>query len=451
MYRLGLRRLRVAGICAALFTSTIGIETIAAERPVVQWGQHPISSGSGESISIGPSGAIYVAGAGTGPTSNHSAFLSRYDDAGNLAWSSYFDSPSGFGARGVSADALGSVYVVGHSADNYAERQLDSYLVKFDESGNRQWTTDLATAAYEQYNAVAADPLGNVFVLGSTNGNLVQPNAGYDDAIIRKYDANGSLLWSKQMGTELGDTFFAADVDSNGNLYVAGHTEASLYSPNANTALCGRCFSNDVIVAKFDNDGHEVWSRQFGAIWADAATGLAVDDAGNIFVAGHTGGKLGDSAIGDTDTFVVKIDSDGQRQWIQQLGTTGVDFSYAIATDQRGAAYVTISSYSFLTTGIPSDYDTSVTKFDSNGIRIWDSVFATEGQDQIHGVAVDAFGGVYVTGLSNRDLFGAGAAYGAFLAKLSQVPEPSAIVLLIVSCIPIIFRRVRCHEDCSNF
>ena len=75
-------------------------------------------------------------------------------------------------------------------------------------------------------NGVAVDASGSIYVAGTTEGTLPgQNNApGAGDAFLRKYDANGTELWTRQFGTPKFDDALAVAVDASGSIYVAGRT-----------------------------------------------------------------------------------------------------------------------------------------------------------------------------------------------------------------------------------
>jgi hypothetical protein len=63
-----------------------------------------------------------------------------------------------------------------------------------------EWTRQLGSPDYESGTAVTADGLGSVYISGHTGGSLGGANAGGWDAFVSKYDAAGSLLWTRQLG-----------------------------------------------------------------------------------------------------------------------------------------------------------------------------------------------------------------------------------------------------------
>ena len=109
-----------------------------------------------------------------------------------------------------------------------------------------EWTRQFGTSSGDSANDVSADRLGNVYIAGATLGDLGGANAGEVDAFVRKYDASGTLQWIQQFGTTVNDAFRGVSADGLGNVYMSGSTDGDLWGPNAG--------ENDAILAKFTFD-----------------------------------------------------------------------------------------------------------------------------------------------------------------------------------------------------
>jgi hypothetical protein len=73
--------------------------------------------------------------------------------------------------------------------------------------------------------------------------------------------------------------------------------------------------SDDLFVVKYDSEGIKQWVQQFGSSSYDYAQGIATDTGGNVYVTGSTSGGLdGNTNAGSNDFFVVKYDSGGNKQ-----------------------------------------------------------------------------------------------------------------------------------------
>ena len=199
------------------------------------WSKQLSGTGYVHSASTDAAGNVYVTG-----LIDSKAFVTKLDANGALAWNTPIGAASG---NGVSADGSGSVYVTGYTRVSLAGPAAgddDVFVAKLSDTGGIQWLRQFGTTAGEVGEAIAADPLGNVFVTGATGGSLAGTFRGVFDAFVRKYDAAGNVVWTSQFGTGSHDEMLGASTDGHGNVFVAGFTGGSLASQNLGV--------NDVIV-----------------------------------------------------------------------------------------------------------------------------------------------------------------------------------------------------------
>ena len=93
----------------------------------------------------------------------------------------------------------------------------------------------MGTASPEAANSISADEEGNVYVCGFTTGTLGASSAGVHDVFVTKFDSRGVLLWTKQLGTSAIDLAGGVVADGMGNVYLSGSTEGTLRQPNSGT------------------------------------------------------------------------------------------------------------------------------------------------------------------------------------------------------------------------
>ena len=92
-------------------------------------------------------------------------------------------------------------------------------------------------------------------------------------------------------------------------------------------------------MVKYNSDGEKQWTRQFGTSALDIGSGITSDSSGNVYVTGYTLGALdGNTSARSIDLFVVKYNSDGEKQWTQQFGLQA--FGNGITSDSSNV-YVT--------------------------------------------------------------------------------------------------------------
>ena len=155
--------------------------------------------------------------------------------------------------------------------------------------------------------------------------------------------------------------------------------------------------SSDAFVAKYDPSGQFLWARRMGGDSTkssdDYVYGIATDNSGNVFLTGNFGATAdfgGDSltSIGLRDSYVAKLDQNGNFLWTRQLGTEVDEHTTQILADDIGSvAVATLSSAIGQAT-------TRIRQFDTNGTQLWEYEIAANAFQ----MRLDASGDFYVAG-----------------------------------------------------
>lgn len=240
--------------------------------------------------------------------------------------------------------------------------------------GGSTWVTGLAV-----------DPDGNVHVSGSTEGDFAAPNAGGRDAFLGSYSLNGELRRAQQFGTEFSEYGVAVDVDREGNVYLV--TEWS------------ERWSASLSVLSLTASGEQRWEVVVGPNWGLGASGLAVDDNGNVYVSGIYLESF-DEAIDDGgSSFVLSFSTDGELRWARSFGE-GWTTAHSIATSPAGDVYVVGSRRDIFAGTGPADRDAFIRAYTVDGEELWTHEFGGPLDDGLNAVAVDKAGNVTVVGYS---------------------------------------------------
>jgi hypothetical protein len=282
----------------------------------------------------------------------------------------------------------------------------------------------------EQGNAIAVDGAGNAYITGVTGSTDFPVASGEDpssnggtDAFVSKLSADGlTLMYSTYLGGGLNDDGRGLAVDAVGNAYVTGFARNGFpTTPGAYDTTIGGIVTMDAFVAKLDAAGELVYSTFLGGASNDEGKAIAVDGSGNAYVTGlanagfpTTPGVVDTTASG-TEVFVTRLNSTGTGPLLYStfLGGLGNDDGRGIAVDAAGNVYVTgVAASAFPWT--PGAYDTTfggstsdafVSKLNPSATALLYSTFlGGPGVDDGRGIAVDAAGNAYVTGLTDSDL-----------------------------------------------
>ncbi len=322
-------------------------------------------------------------------------------------------------------------HTVGFAASGYNPR----YSLVIDP--DLTWNTFLGDSHADDYCfATALDASGNVFVAGSSGyswGNPVMPHNISNNAFWAKLDSNGKLLWNTFLGMADASHPNAVALDTSGNVVVVGYTYNSYGG-------------KDAFAAKLDNhDGHIIWntllgSNYSGSAYNDFGSAVAVDNGGNVYVAGTSYSSWGDTITmgfnGNSNTanaFVAKLTNSGDLTWNAFLGSNNnkvIGNAIAVALDATGD--VVVAGDSDDTWGSTprrafSGYtDAFVAKLDNTGHLSWNTFLGSSDRNYGRAVALDLNGNVLVCGQSDATWGSnpvrtfSGSARDAFVAKLDN-------------------------------
>ncbi|WP_333659562.1 SBBP repeat-containing protein [Meiothermus cerbereus] len=323
----------------------------------------------------------------------------------------------------ITTDASGNVIVAGLSKDELGNRVgplalafPDVVVAKYAPNGTRLWVKQFTVGdpntspnVESQAKGVATDAAGNIYVVG----NAYVAASGAFKGFVLKLDPDGNRIASIKLDeTSPAENGLNAVVVEGTSLYLGGYTAGVVKTGVTNAGL------DDAALYKYNLDltptSEPDWPVQFGSLGNDRITAIGVDSAGNVYAAGFASGALpGQTALRDTDAFVVKYNSSGTQQWVRQFGTPFGDSANALAVVDSDV-YVTGYVAGPYETGFPYNGGTDlfVTKFAADGSEGWKKQFspADNPADPVkinpYGIAADASGNVYIVGDVNTSVDG---------------------------------------------
>lgn len=308
----------------------------------------------------------------------------------------------GYDAAAILAAPDGSLYVTGGIVSP-PEARVKAVTSHHLADGTRLWEQTQRDVQYptEDHNTLvgtklAQDAMGNLIVVAATNCY-----AGFHGGFtIMKYDSAGTLQWVKYCDFRNYSYAppYGLGVDADGNIYIATYLVNFKEGP-----------APVAVIVRYDPQGELFTTLTLPEMLRTGLTGnndnhrlgVAVDGAGNLFVAGPGG--------------LVKFDAAGNQIWSASPPVPGTGWSaVAVGLDPSGNVFLTGSGGTF--------------KFDASGTPLWHDVAGTGSA-----LAADASGNVIVTGSAGTRKY---APLGALLWQLDAgatavATSPGAVFYLL--------------------
>ncbi|HEY4113521.1 MAG TPA: hypothetical protein VGM17_05610 [Rhizomicrobium sp.] len=359
-----------------------------------------------QSTVVDAQGNVYVVGNATGNFGNQlnqgtqDVYLSKYDSAGNLQWTSLLGSNGMASGLSLALNPNGGVVVAGSTTADLVQSAVadgnnDSFVASYDSNGNQNWVSQIPTLNNNQAAAVSVDSSGNVYIGGQVTGVVGkgQTSSGKADAYVAKLDSKGKISYEQQFGTSGNDSVAATAIGSGGSLYVAsvqnGHAIVSKY-------------------ANGDATSAPAWSEDLGDLQNGGAIGGLVVSGTNVYLSGTTtnasltaGGQasIATASSGGMDAFVVSLSDNGasaSANTVSYVGTSGTDKGGALTVGSDGTVYLAGSTTGTFAGQVRTSANTSnmfVAALGANGSVAWTRQYGgMDGQSTGSGIAFDTQG-----------------------------------------------------------
>lgn len=253
------------------------------------------------------------------------------------------------------------------------------------------WDRKYGGAYQDLIMSIKATQDGKIILAGSSqsdsSGDKTQPLKGGQDFWILKIDDSGNKIWDRDFGSTGGEALQDVELTNDGGYIVSGtivgNANGDITEPSRG--------DNDYWMIKIDSDGNKQWDKRFGGAGTEyMMVAKQTIDSGYIVGGSSWSGISGDrtqSSRGILDFWVIKTDALGNKQWDKRFGTIGFDYLNDVSICSNGG-YVLVGGCDTCGGGDVSQgalygRDGWIIKIDKIGNKLWDKTYGGNGTDEI--------------------------------------------------------------------
>jgi hypothetical protein len=250
----------------------------------------------------------------------------------------------------------------------------DIYIVKTDSDGVMEWQKTYRAPGLDTVFCIRQTADGGYVAVGYTTSF----GAGKSDVYLLILDSLGDTIWTRTYGGTENDEGHGVLETSDGGYIIAG----------SSSSMGGSW--DEVYIVKIDGSGVVKWERIYGGLYGDRALCISSTSDGGYIVCGYTL-SFGN---GNSDIYLLKLDSVGDTVWTQTYGGTRDDVGCSVRQTADGG-YIA-AGYS-ASVG-PADEDIYLIKTDEYGEMVWSRIYGGDKDDRSFQVHQTQDGGYIISG-----------------------------------------------------
>jgi hypothetical protein len=240
-----------------------------------------------------------------------------------------------------------------------------------------------------------------IYMAGTSTSQAIgdQSSPGLENLIIAKYDSSGSEIWTKFYGSN-GDQFVAnIAVDSQSQDFYICGSTTGDWNKQLNKDFTH--LSTDSLLIRFDSGGNQIWSKLWGSLSDDFCWGLALSsDFSLVYVSGFEGSAA----------YIAQFKAANEvLSWKNSIEGTGAGAftSVLLFSDNEIYAVGYLSDALDSAVYLGGENDIAIVKFDSQGARQWSSLVGSAGTDYSYFSSIDVENRrIYISGITTGALDG---------------------------------------------
>ena len=355
-------------------------------------------------------------------------WVTKLDNLRNIIWQKCLGGNSYDNIGNISQTIDGGFIIVGNTQSGELpgfhftlNGNTDILVVKLNSSGDVEWQKCLGGSLSDNGFDILQTIDGGYIIAGSTDsfdGDLDGFfSSGNGSCWIVKLNNSGIIDWQKRIGGNGSDVAKCIKQLPNGGYIFTGFTTST------NDAYATNQGNYDVLVVRTDTTGNIIWQKCYGGTNNETSENIQLTNDGGFIIAGTSNSNDGNvtNNNGDSDFWIVKLDTIGGLEWQKSIGTAGKDT----------ATYVQqTSDNNYVVSGIINEFqdefinigDAYLIKLNSSGNEMWSKTLGGSMKDKANSVTQTIDGGYLVSGYSysnDGDLTGNNGFSDFWILKLS--------------------------------
>ncbi len=290
--------------------------------------------------------------------------------------------------------------------------KVDNWIVKIDANGIKQWDKRFGGSDDDYCHSIEQTTDGGYIIVGESSsgisGDKSEDCRGLSDYWVIKIDANGIKQWDKRFGGSSYDRCFSVKQTGDGGYILGGWSMSGISGDK--TAESRGFF--DYWLLKIDANGIKQWDKGYGGSSLDYCNALQLTSDGGYILGGSSfssiSGEVTETNRGYDDFWVIKLDSNGIKQWDKRFGGSYYDECFALQQTTDGGYILGGWSYSRISGDKTEDdrgeRDYWAVKIDSIGNKQWDKRFGGSNSDVCKSIQQTIDGGYILGGVSSSRL-----------------------------------------------
>jgi hypothetical protein len=352
----------------------------------------------------------------------YDAFLTKLNPDGSIAWTKNYGGENLDFIKKIKPLPDGNFITIGYTGSNTGDLQgqdlyKNGWTMKLDNVGNILWSKKYGIFRDAIYYGEELED-----VKPTTNGSYLLAGRLDNYFGIRKIDAVGNEIWVKKIGDE-GGWAYSIETDSLGYIYAAGVIRS------ISTGYNGGFY--DMYFVKLDPDGNIIYTKNFGGSGIDIANQLKLTSDGGFILLGSSDSNNGNFLLnkGSKDVAVLKLNNLGNFEWSKMLGTNNVDEGYSIIEVSDGyiiGARTDGSQTGDLLNTSSHNSDSWIIKINSQGNIRWQKVLGGNAFEGFSKSIITSNGDYVIAGTKNSGDGDSKVKYGEsdiWIVRLENIPE----------------------------